>query len=233
MSYYQSKGYQGGHRRDRRKLLAVIYALAAVFLALGLIVAAVNARSEEPSVPARSDGTASPGPSPTASPEAAGLGSVDQAADAGDGDGGGGGGEGPAGPADQGGGPGGGTDSEEPDEPEQPAEPLSIDATIDTVAPGGQCFASGTITVSGGEYPLTVHYQWRALVIAGGLDGDPVSPVHNVNVTQPGEIGVQTNDLPEDGTNVFLVVSGPVDAGSGLVGYDGCADGPGDITAGE
>ena len=221
MTYYLSKGYQGSHRRSRRRLLALIYALATVFVAMGLIVAAINARSGEQPAPARSVGTASP-PSTTASPEAAGLGSVDQAAD--QGDGGGGGEEGPAGPVDQGGGE---TDSGEP-----PAEPLNIEATIDTVAPGGQCFASGTIAVSGGEYPLTVHYQWRALVLAGGWDGDPVSPVHNVEVSEPGEIEVQTSDLPEDGTNVFLVVSGPVDAGSGLVGYDGCADGPGDITTG-
>jgi hypothetical protein len=76
-----------------------------------------------------------------------------------------------------------------------------------------------------------VHYQWRTLVLAGGLDGDPVSAVHNVTFTEPGEAGVQTSALPEDGTNVFLVVTGPESTGSGLVEYDGCSDGPGEIIA--
>ncbi len=117
--------------------------------------------------------------------------------------------------------------AEEPDD--EPAPPLSVDVTVDTITPGGQCFAAGTITVDGGTYPMTVHYQWRRLVLGGGLDGEPVSAVANHEFSEPGEIHVQTNDLPEDGTNVYLVVTGPKQAGSGLVEYDGCTDPADDI----
>lgn len=129
---------------------------------------------------------------------------------------------------DQGGGDQGGGD-EDADPPADPPAPLAIDATVDTVTPGGQCFAAGTISVSGGSYPLTVHYQWRRLVVAGGFEGEPVSAVHNVSFDQPGSVSVQTNALPEDGTNVMLIVTGPEQTGSGAVGYDGCSDGPGGI----
>lgn len=124
-------------------------------------------------------------------------------------------------------------ESEDGEGAEEPVAPLKIDATINTVTPGGQCSAHGTIAVSGGQYPVTVHYQWRRLVIGGGWEGVPVSLVHNVSFTEPGHRDVQTDGLPEEGTNVFLVVTGPVEAGSGLVAYDGCSDGPGDITPGD
>ena len=54
------------------------------------------------------------------------------------------------------------------------------------------------------------------------LDGVAVSAVDNHTFTKAGEITVQTNDLPENGTNVFLVIKSPKGTGSGLVEYDGC-----------
>jgi hypothetical protein len=96
MTYYLSRGYKGNHRRTRRQLLALIYALATVFVLLGLIVAAFNARSEEHPVPANSVESTSPEPTITASPRLAGLGSFDQTADGGEG-----GEEAPAGPVEQ------------------------------------------------------------------------------------------------------------------------------------
>ena len=114
-------------------------------------------------------------------------------------------------------------DAEEPDEPAQEVgAPLTIEATIDTITPGGQCYAAGTIKVSGGTYPVEVHYQWRRLVLGGGWDGVAVTAVDNHTFTKAGEIKVQTDDLPDDGTNVFLVIKSPKGTGSGLVEYDGC-----------
>jgi tetrahydromethanopterin S-methyltransferase subunit F len=222
-------GVTYGRPSSRRKWLAVGMVLAAVVMVLVLVILAFQAGEDELDVPvgAASSPTATPSATASAEPTAEPTdGSAGTGGAANTGSGGGGGGSGDSGGTGDTEDTGDGGDTEEP---EPPAEPLNIEATIDTVTPGGQCFASGTIAVSGGEYPLTVHYQWRALVIAGGLDGEPVSAVHNVTFTEPGEAGIQTSALPEDGTNVFLVVTGPEPAGSGLVTYDGCSDGPGEI----
>jgi hypothetical protein len=235
---YPTQGTVYGSNPDRRrKWLAVSGIVAAALILLLVIMAANHVRSNQASAAqALSTPTATPSTEPTGEPA---EGEGEETEQPGPGPGGEGGGTNPGGGnpggGDQGNSGGGDQDGEEPEEPEQPepAEPLSIEATIDTVTPGGQCFASGTITVSGGEYPMTVHYQWRRLALGQGLDGLPVSAVHNFTLDGPGSVGVQTSDLPEDGTNVFLIVTGPKDAGSGLVEYDGCADGPGSITNGD
>jgi hypothetical protein len=211
---YQTNEY----RTRRRTWVAAGASLAAVVALLILIMAACQARDD------RADeltngigvggGSSTPTTTATADPE-------DPAQPAGGQGGQSGGGDSPA-----------QQEEEETEDPEEPAPPLDIEVTIDTVAPGGQCFAAGTIAVSGGNYPVTVHYQWRRLVVAGGWDGEPVSAVQNHTFDEPGAINVQTNNLPESGTNVFLVVSSPKTAGSGLTGYDGCGDGAGGITSG-
>jgi hypothetical protein len=109
--------------------------------------------------------------------------------------------------------------------------PVEVSASVDSVAPGGQCVASGTIAVSGGEYPMNVHYQWvRVALINGNLAVDPVSPVHSVDFSEPGSRNVVLNYLPEDGPNVRIVVSAPTEVSSPWVGYDGCGGQPGGLT---
>src|SRR5690606_21577199 len=91
------------------------------------------------------------------------------------------------------GGDSGGDDSGEDPGPEP--EPLSIGAALDTVLPGGQCFASGTISVSGGAYPVTVHYQWRRTALVDGqLTYLAVSPVRNITFDAPGSQSIQVNN---------------------------------------
>jgi hypothetical protein len=228
-----------GNRRNatHRTWLAAGGGLAALLVLLILVMAACNARSDQAG--GLTGGTAT---APAAG--AGGSGDGESASGVGPGGAPGGGGEQgggePAGGGDGGGEPGGGEDPDDAEDTEdtdaedvpEPVQPLSIEVTVDTVTPGGQCFAAGTIAVSGGAYPLTVHYQWRRLVFGGGLDGDPVSAVQNVTLDGPGEVAVQTNQLPEDGTNVMLVVTGPKSAGSGITPYDGCSDPPGEIGAG-
>jgi hypothetical protein len=224
---YGTQSVVYGGRSNRRTWLAAGASLAAVLVLLILIMAACQARADRADQPASGIGFggASPSASATADPDAPGESTGGQSGGSG-GDGGGGGG-------DQGPGPGPEGSEEETEDAEEPAPPLDIEATIDTVAPGGQCFAAGTIAVSGGDYPVTVHYQWRRLVVAGGWDGEPVSAVQNHTFDEPGAIQVQTNNLPENGTNVFLVVTGPKSTGSGLYEYGGCADGPDGFTDGD
>jgi hypothetical protein len=195
--------------------LAVGGALAAVLALLLLVASACNARSDRVDPAAGAIATATP-EQPTPTPDGTDQGQPDGAV-------GGGGGQPQPEPEPE-------PESEPEPEPEpEPAAPLTIEASVDIITPGGQCFASGTIEVSGGEYPVTVHYQWRRLVLGGGFVGEPVSAVHNITFDEPGAVQVQTNDLPEDGTNVFLSITGPKQTGSGLTAYDGCEDGPGDI----
>jgi hypothetical protein len=236
---YATQPVTYGRRSNRRTWLAAGGSLAAVLVLVVLIVAACQSRMDRADALAAGAGgattTASPGSTASPDPDATegagesggGLGGAGEAGNTGNGGGGGNNGGG-----DQGG--DGGEPAEEEEDPEdaaEPASPLSIDVTVNTVTPGGQCFASGTIAVTGGEYPLTVHYQWRRLVVGGGFVGEPVSAVQNHTFSEPGEINVQTANLPENGTNVFLAVTGPISAGSGLVAYDGCSDGPGGITS--
>jgi hypothetical protein len=216
------------HRRGstRRTWLALAGGLAAVLVMVALVVSACNARADRagaaagaaPATPT-ADVAGTAGPDSTEEP---GNGVGEQA-------GGNQGGGGPGQDDGQDDGQDGQDGQDGGEDQDEPAPPLVIEVTVDTVTPGGQCSAFGTIAVSGGEYPLTVHYQWRRLVLGGGLGGVPVSPVLNVALDAPGEIEVQTLDLPEDGTNVMLNVTGPVAAYSGLVPYDGCTDGPGGI----
>jgi hypothetical protein len=215
---YGTQSVVYGGRSNRRTWLAAGASLAAVLVLLILIMAACQARANRADQPASGIGFGgtSPSAAATADPDVPGESAGGQS-------GGGGGGGG----GDQGPGPGPEGSEEETEDAEEPAPPLDIEVTMDTVAPGGQCFAAGTIAVSGGDYPVTVHYQWRRLVVAGGWDGEPVSAVQNHTFDGPGAIQVQTNNLPENGTNVFLVVTGPKSAGSGLYEYGGCADGPG------
>jgi hypothetical protein len=211
----------GGSPDRRRKWLAAGGIVAAALILLLVIVAANHVRSNQASAAQALDTpTATPSAEPTGDPV-----DGEEPDQPGPGPGGGGGGTNPGGTNPGGTNPGGGDQGgEEPEEPEQPepAAPLSIEATISAVAPGGHCSASGTISVDGGEYPLTVKFQWRALAFGEGWDGVPVSPVQSYTFDEPGGISVQTNELPEDGTNVFLVVSSPKETGSGLVAYDGC-----------
>jgi hypothetical protein len=202
-----------------------------VLVMVALIASACNARADRADIAAGTATTSTPDVAGTAGPdatEAPGAGVGEQVG------GNTGGGPGNPGGGDDGGQDQGdqgdqGEDDGEDDGESEPVAPLTIEVTVHTVTPGGQCSAFGTIAVSGGEYPMTVHFQWRRLVLGGGFAGVPVSPVQNVTISGPGEIEVQTLDLPEDGTNVMLIVTGPIDAGSGLVAYDGCTDGPGGI----
>jgi hypothetical protein len=205
--------------------LAIGGALAAVLALLILVASACNARSDRDPLAGATTTTPTNSAEPTEAPDPAGQGEPAGGVGTGGGDQGDGGGDQGDGDGDQG---DGGGDEGEAEEPEPPA-PLTIEASVDIITPGGQCFASGTIEVSGGEYPVTVHYQWRRLVLGGGFEGEPVSAVHNVGFSEPGAVQVQTNNLPEDGTNVFLSITGPKQTGSGLIAYDGCTDGPGDI----
>lgn len=226
-------------RTTRRTWLAVGTGLAAVLVLLILVTAACQARGDDPvagaagtPAPSATDPTADPADTDQAGEPASGVGE---------------GGENPGGGSqggNQGGNSGGGgnpgpddgsddsDDSEDPGDNEEPAGPLSIDVAITAVAPNGHCSASGSITVDGGEYPLTVDFQWRRLVIGEGFDGVPVSPAQSHTFDEPGGISVQTNELPEDGTNVFLAVTSPKSAGSGLVTYDGCSGQAGGGTIG-
>jgi hypothetical protein len=218
----------------RRKWLAASGTLAAALILLLVIVAANHVRSNqasaalEPGTP-----TATPSAEPTGEPaeddeepEQAGSGTSNGGTNPGVGNqgGSGGGGQGSSG--------GGGGDDGDTDDGEELVAPLSIQATVNAVAPGGHCSASGTITVSGGEYPLWVKYQWRRLVIGGGWDGVAASAAQSHTFDEPGGISVQTNQLPEDGTNVFLLVIVPKQTGSGVVEYDGCSGQPGGGTIG-
>jgi hypothetical protein len=210
--------------------LAIGGALAAVLALLILVASACNARSDRDPLAGATTTTPTNSAEPTEAPDPADQGEPAGGVGTGGGDQGDGGGDQGDGGGDQGDGGGdqgdGGGDE---GEAEEPPAPLTIEASVDIITPGGQCFASGTIEVSGGEYPVTVHYQWRRLVLGGGFEGEPVSAVHNVGFSEPGAVQVQTNNLPEDGTNVFLSITGPKQTGSGLIAYDGCTDGPGDI----
>lgn len=228
----QGATYRSGADR-RRKWLAASGTIAAALVLLLVILVANQVRSNQAGAAL---GLGTPSPTPSAEPSGDPT-ETEAPAQAGPGPGGeGGSGTGTnAGGSDQNstsGGDGGQPDSEEPDseepdseqpEPEKPVAPLAIDATITDVTPNGHCSATGTITVDGGEYPVTVTFQWRALAVGEGWDGVPVSPVQKHTFDQPGGISIQTNQLPEDGTNVFLIVTAPKEAGSGLANYDGCS----------
>lgn len=218
--------YETSGRRSatRRTWLAAGGALAAILVLLILVAAACNARSNQ-NEPLAGAIDSSPTPTATA-PDPAGSG-IGGGSDTEQTDTGGApsGNDNPGTGGNPGGGenPGQDDDTEDPDDAEEPVAPLSIDVAIKAVAPNGHCSASGTITVDGGEYPLTVDFQWRRLTFAAPLLGEPVSPVQSHTFNEPGGISVQTKDLPEDGLNVFLAVTSPKSAGSGVVTYDGCS----------
>ncbi|HEY8472884.1 MAG TPA: hypothetical protein VIL37_09650 [Natronosporangium sp.] len=234
---YASKNANPG-LTSRRRWLAAAGTLTAVLTVLLVVIAVQVARSDQPAIPTL--GAASPSPSveptPTGQPNRATGSAEDPGGDTatvGGGAGGSGSGGGPAGSGPSGSGSGGGGDQsggnggEQPEEPEEPAGPRSVEAKITSITPNGHCSASGTITVQGGQYPVTVKYQWRALAFGEGWDGVAVTPVLSHTFHEPGGISIQTNQLPEDGTNVFLTVTEPVSAGSGLATYNGCSGNPG------
>lgn len=231
--YETTQNLTPASRTNRRTWLAFGTGLAAVLVLLILVAAACQARSDGNDPVAGAAGTATPS---AADPSAEPADQADEPASAV-----GEGGENPGGGnpgGDPGGNPGGGEDpdedddSEDPDDGEEPVAPLSIDVAITAVAPNGHCSASGTITVEGGEYPLTVDFQWRQLTFAAPLLGEPVSPLQSHTFDEPGGISVQTKDLPEDGVNVALVAGGPKSASSGPVEYDGCSGQAGGGTIG-
>lgn len=211
---YPTTYQTGGARRPTpRTWLAAGGALVALLVVLFLVLAACQNAGTDQTDPLGGAASGTPAPDTSAAPSVDGIG-------------GNGGGNPDQNDPGNGGDPGGGDpppDPEDPGEEEPEPEPLSIEPVITEVAPNGHCSASGTITVEGGEYPLTVDFQWRRLTFAAPLLGEPVSPLQSHTFDEPGGINVQTKDLPEDGTNVFLTVSSPKSASAGPAEYDGCS----------
>lgn len=225
---------------------------SAIGILLLLVVAVVSCRGSAAMIdPDLGAGT--PGPHPTAEAGAGDrTGEDDAGSDGSDADGGGdnsGGGDGAGDGShggsggDQGGEPGGGQngggggnggggDGGDGGNGGDPPAPLAIEVSVHGVAPHGQCFASGTVAVSGGEYPVNVHYRWfKITIVNGNAVAEPASAALNVEFTEAGSQNVQVNNLPKEGAQIRLIVTDPEQASSPWVGYEGCGGKPERFTA--
>lgn len=101
-------------------------------------------------------------------------------------------------------------------------DPLAIAVAVSGPPAVPGCAASGTITATGGEYPLEVAYLWFRTV-APQVPA-PFGGVLTVTFDGPGSKSVSSPQFPESASQnqVQLRVLDPQQASSGLVAYPKC-----------